>query len=44
MAVAMQGLKLKTKYEDLINLAVSDGLETYTIPQSKCTVFTKWLC
>ena len=27
MAVAMQGLKLKTKYEDLINLAVSDGLE-----------------
>ena len=26
MAIAMKGLKLKPKYEDLINVAVSDGL------------------
>ena len=27
MAIAMKGLKLKPKYEDLINVAVSDGPE-----------------
>ena len=27
MAIAMKGLRRKPKYEDLINVAVSDGLE-----------------
>ena len=32
MAIAMKGLKLKPKYEDLINVAVPDGLEHIKFP------------
>ena len=32
MAVAMRGLKLKPKYEDLIGVAFSDGLEHIKFP------------
>ena len=32
MAVAMQGLNLKPKYEDLISVAVPDGLEHLKFP------------
>ena len=32
MAIAMQGLRIKQTYEDLINVAVSDGLENITFP------------
>ena len=41
MAIAMKGLRVRPQYEDLINVAVPDGLEHVKIPQSKCTVFTK---
>ena len=32
MSIAMQGLKLKPTYEDLINVAVSDGLGNIKFP------------
>ena len=32
MAIAMQGLRIKQTYEDLINVAVSDGLEHIRFP------------
>ena len=32
MAIAMEGLKLKPKYGDLINVAVSDGLGHIKFP------------
>ena len=32
MAIAMQGLRLKPRYEDLIGVAVSDGLQNIKFP------------
>ena len=32
MAIAMKGLRLKPTYEDLINVATSDGLDNIRFP------------
>ena len=39
MAIAMKGLKLKPKYEDLINVAASDGLEQIKVPNRNAQFF-----
>ena len=44
MAVSMEGLRLKPKYEDLIGVAVSDKLYNIKLPNRDATFFTKWLC
>ena len=45
MAIAMKGLKLKPKSGDLINVAVSEGLEHTTSPNRNAQfVFTKRFC
>ena len=37
MSNAMQGLKVRRQYEDLINVAVSDGLEQIEFPNRDAT-------
>ena len=37
MSVAMQGLKVRRQYEDLLNVAVSDGLEQIKFPNRDST-------
>ena len=44
MANAMRGLRIKPSYEQLINVAVSDGLEQIKFPNRNATLFKKWLC
>ena len=43
MAYAMQGLRLKPTYEQLIGVAVSDGLENVKFPNRNATFFKKWV-
>ena len=40
MAMSMKGLRIKPSYEQLVGVAVSDGLE-HIIPQSKCIFFLR---
>ena len=37
MAIAMQGLRVKPSYEQLINVAVPDGLEQIKFPNRDAT-------
>ena len=37
MAIAMRGLRVKRTYEDLISVAVSDGLEHIKFPNRKAS-------
>ena len=37
MAIAMRGLRVKPSYEQLINVAVSDGLEQIKFPNRDST-------
>ena len=41
MAQAMKGLRLKPKHEDLINVAVSDGLEHIKITNRNAIIFLR---
>ena len=41
MAVAMRGLKLKPTYEQLINVAVPDGLEHIKFPNRNASFSQK---
>ena len=43
MAIAMQGLKVRRQYEDLIGVAVSDGLENIKLPNRNAS-FLRWVC
>ena len=43
MSNAMQGLRLKPTYEQLIGVAVSDGLENIKFPNRDSTSFKKWV-
>ena len=43
MPIAMQGLKPKPTYEDLINVAVSDGLENVQFPNRNAK-FIRGIC
>ena len=43
MANAMQGLRLKPTYEQLIGVAASDGLEQIKCPNRSATSFKKWV-
>ena len=44
MASAMKGLRLKPTYEQLIDVAVSDGLDNIRFPNRDGSFFTKWVC
>ena len=44
MAIAMQGLRLKPTYEQLIGVAVSEGLENMKFPNRNATFFKKCVC
>ena len=44
MAFAMKGLRLKPTYEQLIDVAVSDGLDNIRFPNRDASFFTKWVC
>ena len=44
MAIAMQGLRPKPTYEQLIGVAASDGLEQIKFPNRNAQFFKKWLC
>ena len=44
MAVAMKGLRIKPTYEQLIGVAVSDGLAQIKFPNRNATFSKKWLC
>ena len=44
MSIAMQGLKLKPKYEDLINVAVSKRLYNTKTPNRDAHSFMKLFC
>ena len=44
MAIAMRGLRVKPSYEQLINVAVSDGLVQIKIPNRNATFFKKCVC
>ena len=37
MAISMKGLRIKPKYEELIGVAVSDGLENIRFPNRGAT-------
>ena len=37
MAISMKGLRIKPKYEELIGVAVSDGLENIRFPNRDAT-------
>ena len=43
MTKSMQGLRVKQTYEDLINVAVSDGLEHIKFPNRDAS-FLRWIC
>ena len=42
MAVAMKGLRIKPTYEQLIGIAVSDGLEQINSKGGLCNVTVGW--
>ena len=44
MAIAMQGLRLKPTYEQLIGVAASDGLEQIKFPNRGATFFKTCFC
>ena len=45
MAIAMQGLRLKPTYEQLIGVAASDGLEQIKFPNRNAQfLFKQWVC
>ena len=43
MAIAMQGLKVRRQYEDLIGVAFSDGLGNIKFPNRNVS-FLRWVC
>ena len=43
MSIAIRGLRVKPSYEQLINVAVSDGLEQIKFPNRDAS-FLRWLC
>ena len=44
MSIAIRGLRVKPSYEQLINVAVGDGLEQIKFPNRDSTFFKKWVC
>ena len=44
MAIAMRGLRLRPTYEDLVGVAVSDGLEHMKFTHRNAAFFKKWFC